>query len=225
MTEQNLISTAQAAELSGLSQPQIQKLCRDGVIPAQKVGSTYVIPAEWAMQFADTVGPGVAARAAGVSRQTIYTAIADGTLVTVMGNRIAKPSLAEYIRARLGDSYFNEPYLWGRLYGCMLTAVRKGAPELERGFDKQMDNYQRTPWKIFPVLHRLYFMACRSLSKQDREAAGFLMDVLFAGINYVEDKEKRLDCSQQSDVCMGIMHGSSRAKHEENWITARSTIR
>ena len=217
MTEQtNLISTAQAAEQSGLSQPQIQKLCRDGAIPAQKVGSTYVIPAEWAAQYVDTISPGAAAIAAGVSRQTIYTAIDNGTLETVgMGKRIAKYSLGDYIRARLGDGYFNEPYLWGRLYGCMLSAVRKGAPELERGFDKQMDNYQRTPWKIFPVLHRLYFMACRSLSKQDREAAEFLMDILFSGINYVEDKEKRLDCSQQSDVCMGIMHGSSRAKREE----------
>ena len=216
MTEQNLISTAQAAELSGLSQPQIQKLCRDGVIPAQKVGSTYVIPAEWATQFADTVGPGVAARAAGVSRQTIYTAIAGGTLATVVGGkRIAKHSLAEYIRARLGDGYFNEPYLWGRIYGCMLSAVRKGAPDLERGFEKHRGNYQLTPWKIFPILHRLYLMARRSLSKQDREAADFLLTVLWGGLTPPENNQRAFDFAQQSDVCTGIMHGDRSLKHKD----------
>lgn len=206
MREQtNLISTAQAAELSGLSQPQIQKLCRDGVIPAQKVGSTYVITAEWAAQFADTVGPGVAALAAGVSRQTIYTAIADGMLVTVMGNRIAKSSLAEYIRTREGEKWLNKPYLWGMIYSCMLNIIKSAAPDLARGYEKNERNYIMTPGLIFPVLHSIYIQARASqrLSAQNKAAADFRLTLMLSEIA-PDDFKRRMGLEEQSDVQLGI---------------------
>ena len=206
MTEHvGLISTAQAAELSGLSQPQIQKLCRDGVIPAQKVGSTYVIPAEWAAQFADTVGPGVAALAAGVSRQTIYTAIADGTLVTVMGNRIAKSSLAEYIRAREGEKWLNKPYLWGMIYSCMLNLVKSAAPGLARGYEKNERNFCMTPGLVFPTLHDIYIKARghRWLSEQNKVATDFRLTLMLSEIT-PDDFKRRMGLEEQSDVQLGI---------------------
>lgn len=206
MTEQtNLISTAQAAEVSGLSQSQIKKLCLDGKIPAEKIGSTYAIPYSWAAQFADTVSVTVAAEAANVSRQTIYNALEDGALENV-GSRITKASLIEYIRARLGDNIKSKAYIWGRIYSVMLNAVKKGAPNLVKGYEKQFVNYTMTPGYIFVMLHNTYISALRGLQKTEREIFELQL-VAYMNLMTPEDYKKRMDLNQQSDLNIGIMHG------------------
>lgn len=201
----NFLSTAEAAEISGLSQSQIKKLCLDGKIPAEKIGNTYAIPYSWAAQFADTVSVTVAAEAANVSRQTIYNALEDGALENV-GSRVTKASLTEYIRARLGDNIKSKAYIWGRIYSVMLNTVKKGARDMVRGYEKNYNNYTMTPGLMFPTLHAIYLQALRGLSKSEKEAAELQLTAYMSELS-PEDSKKRMDLQQQADLNIGIMHG------------------
>lgn len=76
-----------------------------------------------------------------------------------------------------------------------------------RGFEKEQGNFLMFPWRIFPALHRLFMMALRRLSKQERESADFLMTVLVGALDITEQGQKTYDMQKQSNVSLGIIHG------------------
>lgn len=99
----NLISTSEAAEISGLSQRQIKTLCLQGKIPAQRIGRSYAIPREWAESYAqkqkEVITIQTAAEIAGISRQAIYKACERGELQKE-GRYILKESFLLFLKKR-----------------------------------------------------------------------------------------------------------------------------
>ena len=87
------ISVKTAAKMLGMSASRLSVLCSQGAGPAAKVGSSYLLPREWAEaegeRRAHSMTQAEAARALGVTRQYIGQLVAEGKLALVDG-RIPK---------------------------------------------------------------------------------------------------------------------------------------
>lgn len=101
----DLISTVDAAKITGYTQQYISSLCQQGKVPgAVQIARTYVIPREWAVGIAAlnavTVSVKEAAERAGVTRMAITQAVKANRLKKI-NRRITIDSLNEYIEKRL----------------------------------------------------------------------------------------------------------------------------
>lgn len=102
--EKTLISTKEAAEITGLTPQHVSNLCKcNKIAGAMRVGRAYVIPIIWAKEIAEfnkkTVSIKEAAAQADVSRIAIVQAAQNGKIVKI-NSRITKDSLAVYIERR-----------------------------------------------------------------------------------------------------------------------------
>lgn len=107
-----MISTADAAKITGHTPQHLSSLCKEGKIPgAVRIGRAYAVPRSWAEDIAAfnaaTVTIKEATELAGVSRTAIIQAAHEGRLEKI-GSRITRDSLSLYIEKR-SEKYNDKP--------------------------------------------------------------------------------------------------------------------
>ena len=99
----DLLSVKEAAEMTGMSMSYLSVLCSRGEVPAERVGSCYLLPREWAEaereRRALSMTQAEAARALGCSRQYIGQLVSEGKLPLIDG-RIPREDVEHRKEAR-----------------------------------------------------------------------------------------------------------------------------
>lgn len=98
------VSVKTAAKLIGMSASRLSTLCSQGRAPAERVGSCFLLPRDWAVEESERRARGMtqaeAARALGVSRQYIGQLVSEGKMALIDG----RIPYAEIARQKEGRS-------------------------------------------------------------------------------------------------------------------------